>query len=240
MLFSRCAGVAAVLLMLLSIPSAYACDLQAATNNTRAAGYVEDVLICLTSMPDGYTVDSAIEDDNFNRVNAEREKRGLTPLQLRRDLKVPARWHSMDMAANKYFSHEEKSKRTHSDRISLLDRTLIYSVASENIALVRGDNIKGAERQMLHTGLMESDSHREAILSDEVTHMATGVVRHGDGVWLTQIFVNQMGEFSSPVPVRVGASESLPLKINFPGWTPGGYEAHQEEDSTLLLSLIHI
>lgn len=215
-------------------PFANACDLNAATKNTRAPGYVADVQACLTNLPAGFSFDEALEQNNISRVNQERQKRGLEPLLLREDLKSPARWHSMDMAANNYFSHYEKSKRDHSDRISLLDRKLIYSVASENIAFIRGAKASTNAAELLHRGLMESDSHREAILSDEVTHMAVGVVRYENGVWLTQVFVNKMGEFLTPLPTRVSAREHLNFRLQLPGWKPGGFEAKQNKDLRML------
>ena len=217
-------------------PSANACDLKTATNNTRAPGYVSGVQNCLKSLPAGYSIDRQIEQDNIARVNKARVARGLKPLRLREDLRTPARWHSMDMAANNYFSHDEKSKRTHADRISLLDRKLIYSVAKENIAFIRGDRIAGTESETLHRGLMESDSHRAAILSDDITHMASGVVRHENGVWLTQIFVNQMGEFVEPLPTRIRANERLEFAVQLPGWKPIGFDAQQEGETAALVS----
>jgi len=143
----------------------------------------------------------------------------------------------VDMAANNYFSHDEKSKRSHSDRISLLDRKLVYSVAMENIAFMRGGDITGKAPETLHRGLMESDSHRKAILSDEVTHIAVGAVRHENGVWLTQVFVNKMGEFLTPVPTRIRAAEELRFRVMLPGWKPGGFEAHQKDEQKSLMSV---
>lgn len=230
-------GALAVFASVALAPGMNACDLKTATNNTRAPGYVAGVEKCLSQMPTGFSVDETIERDNIARVNTERQKRGLKPLLLRKDLLSPARWHSMDMAANDYFSHYEKSKRTHADRISLLDRKLIYSVASENIAMIRGNDIAGKEPETLHRGLMESDSHRAAILSDEVTHMATGVIRHENGVWLTQVFVNQMGEFLVPVPTRIQPKQDLRFSVQLPGWSPGGFEARQDDKNKLFTNV---
>lgn len=215
-------------------PSAAACDLKASTNNTRAPGYIADVRTCLENLPDEFAFDALLEQENIVRVNKERQKRGLAPLLLRDDLRSPARWHSVDMAANNYFSHYEKAKRTHGDRISLLDRKLIYSVAIENIAFMRGGASLSQASESLHLGLMKSDSHREAILSEDITHMAVGVVRHENGIWLTQVFVNQIGEFVEPLPASVGAREDLRFQIEIPDWTPKGFEARQKEDSRRL------
>ena len=230
--------LAALLLLSLvfSLPLAWACDLQTSTRQVRAPGYVTGVQTCLVSPPSGFQFDEALERDNISRVNAERTRRGLKPLLIRSDLQDAARWHSMDMAANNYFSHREKSTRTHADRIALLDRTLIHNLSRENIAQVRGGGLDGVERGMLHQGLMDSDSHREAILSSDVTHMAVGAVRFKDGVWLTQLFVNKMGEFSAPVPVRVHPRQELELDLYIRDWFHKGFEARQNDASSLLQS----
>ena len=214
-----------------SLLSASACDLQTATNQTSHAGYIENVQTCLRTLPNGYSFDEAIELDNVRRVNDARAKRGLPRLAIRRDLRETARWHSMDMAANKYFSHRGKDNRSHSQRISLLDRTLLFDAARENIAMMRGDIDLSTESKTLHDLLMESEGHYKNIMADNVSHIAVGVVRFDDGVWLTQLFVNEAGEFSAPVPTRLTPGQTLDLDTRLRDWTFAGFQAEQGNET---------
>ena len=205
----------------------WACDLQASTKQRVAASYVSEVQQCLADLPEGYAFDAAIEQDNFRRVNEARRARGLQPLKLRRDLLNAARWHSVDMAANAYFSHRGQDGRSHDQRVSLLDRTLIYDASRENIAMMRGSYRPGAESETLHSGLMRSPGHYENIMADNISHMAVGVVRRGDGVWLTQLFVNEAGELSEPAPLRLVRGQHFAMNARLNGWTFSGFQVEQ-------------
>ena len=199
-------------------PLAAACDLKISTQAHKAAEYVDGVRLCLKYLPAEFSYDEALERDNIARVNREREKRGLPGLLLREDLRDAARWHSLDMASNRFFAHIGADGRMHSDRISLLDRTLLTDKSGENLAMMRGFLERRNINESMHEGLMESPSHRENLLSDDYSHMAVGVVRYKDGVWLTQIFVNEAGEFSEPVPVRLAAGQSFIPEPDLKGW----------------------
>ena len=215
----------------ISVPSALACDLQTATNQTSHAGYIENVQICLQALPNGYSIDEAIEQDNIRRVNEARVKRGLPALTSRRDLFDTARWHSMDMAANSYFNHRGKDNRSHDDRISLLDRTLLFDAARENIAMMRGDIDLGSESKTFHDLLMDSEGHYKNIMADNVSHIAVGVVRFDDGVWLTQLFVSESGEFSAPIPIRLTPGQMLDMDTRLREWDFAGFQAEQGSET---------
>jgi hypothetical protein len=91
------------------------------------------------------------------------------------------------------------------DRVHALDRTLLSSLLLENIASMTGHFDWHTVVDRLHTGLMNSPGHKAAILSDDVTHFALGVVKTESGVWLTELFVREDGSFERPVPLRIGA-----------------------------------
>jgi len=207
-----------ILFAALSSPFAFACDLGVSTKAHKAAEYVDGVRLCLNYKPSEFTFEEALERDNMARVNQERQKRGLRGLLLREDLRDAARWHSLDMAANQFFAHIGADGRDHSDRISLLDRTLLTDKSGENLAMMRGYLERRDVSKSLHEGLMESPSHSENLLADYYTHMAVGVVRYKDGVWLTQVFANEAGEFSAPVPVRLAPGQIFEPKADLKGW----------------------
>ena len=202
----------------LASPQASACDLKISTQAHKAAEYVDGVRLCLQYKPAEYTYDEVLERDNMARVNQERAKRGLPGLLLREDLRPAARWHSLDMAANQFFAHIGADGRNHSDRISLLDRTLLTDKSGENLAMMRGYLERRDVPKSMHEGLMDSPGHRQNLLADYYTHMAVGVVRYGDGVWLTQVFANEAGELSAPVPVRLTAGQVFTPGADLKGW----------------------
>lgn len=212
------AAIVSVFAALMPVSFAMACDLGISTKAHKAAEYVDGVRLCLDYKPEAFTYDETLERDNMARINQERQKRGLRGLLLREDLRPVARWHSLDMAANKFFAHIGADGRDHSDRISLLDRTLLTDKSGENLAMMRGFLERRNVSQSLHEGLMESPSHAENLLADYYTHMAVGVVRYKDGVWLTQVFANEAGEFSEPVPVRLVAGQLFEPKADLKGW----------------------
>ena len=219
--------VSALLGLILAAPMAAACDQQTSTQQLQAARYIEDVQTCLSALPSEFALDRAVEQDNIRRVNDARNRRGLMPLKLRADLLPAARWHSFDMAANDFFSHRGQDGRTHGVRISLLDRTLIYDVARENIAMVRGDFDAGSESKLMHELLMNSEGHYENIMAEDVSHIAVGVVRTGDGVWLTQLFVNEAGELSAPAPVRLSPGQVLSFDAQLSKLQFAGFQSEQ-------------
>jgi len=202
----------------LAAPMAWACDLGVSTTAHKSPEYVDGVRLCLKYLPSDYSFDEALERDNIARVNLEREKRGLPGLLFREDLRDAARWHSLDMAANQFFAHIGPDGRWPQNRIALLDRTLLQDKAGENIGMMRGYLDRRKVDESLHEGLMESPSHRENLLADYYTHIAVGVVRYKDGVWLTQLFVNEAGEFSEPVPVRLVSGQLFTPKAELNGW----------------------
>lgn len=200
------------------LTAAHACDLGVSTKAHKSPEYVDGVRLCLSYLPADYSFDEALERDNIARVNLEREKRGLPGLLFREDLRDAARWHSLDMAANQFFAHIGPDGRWPQNRIALLDRTLLQDKAGENIGMMRGYLELRKVDESLHEGLMESPSHRENLLADYYTHIAVGVVRYKDGVWLTQVFVNEAGEFSEPVPVRLVSGQLFTPKPELNGW----------------------
>lgn len=213
----RMLGLSLLLAVFGAVP-ANACDLGVATKEHKAAEYIEGVRSCLKYLPADYEYDEALERDNVARVNRERAKRGLPGLVLREDLRDAARWHSLDMAANQYFAHIGPDGRWPGDRISLLDRTLLADKSGENIAMMRGHLELRNVNEGLHDGLMESEGHKDNLLADYYTHIAVGVVRFKDGVWLTQIFTNEVGEFSEPVPIRMVPGQVFRPKPELTGW----------------------
>ncbi|WP_017185135.1 CAP domain-containing protein [Alkalibacillus haloalkaliphilus] len=123
------------------------------------------------------------EQQVVNLVNEEREQRGLQPLELSGELSDVARAKSQDMADENYFSHQSP---TYGSPFDMMDHYGVdYRTAGENIAM--GQRSPEAVMQ----GWMNSDGHRENILSDQFTHIGVGYVEGNGSTYWTQMFKAQ-------------------------------------------------
>lgn len=196
---------------LLCLP-AFACDLRLTGRPAAVAAYVEMARPCLASPPVGFSFEADLEDRFLDLVNAERESAGLAPVKLRRELTDAARMHSLDMAANGFFGHVGPDGRDPFDRIAALDRSALADFSAENVATIsRAGGRMGGNFALkrLHRNLMESPSHRENILHPKATHVAFGVVRTREGVWVTQLFMRVSGTLPAAAPLRISVSQTL-------------------------------
>lgn len=126
---------------------------------------------------------SAEEQEMINLVNSERVANGLPKLQVDLQLSNVARMKSMDMVKNNYFSHESP---TYGSPFEMMKQFGIsYTSAGENIAC--NQSVKAA-----HTSLMNSQGHRENILSRSYDHIGIGIVDGGKcGKMFTQQFIGK-------------------------------------------------
>ncbi|MGB3626395.1 MAG: CAP domain-containing protein [Henriciella sp.] len=204
------------------------CDLSMEARAGEVDDYVLNGQACLADVPDGYAFDEDFESRIVDRINEARRAEGLDPLSVRNELRDAARWHSLDMAANDYFAHMGLDKRIPATRIFAFDRTLLSSVQRENIAAVMGAVNWDTVVDRLHDGLMDSESHREAILADDVNQIAVGIVRKPDGIWLTELFVKKDGAFDSPVPLSISADALVTQPATLDGWEWSGLALRQK------------
>lgn len=127
-------------------------------------------------------VDEGAEVALFNLVNEERKKRGIRELTWRTEAVPIAREHAEDMWERSYFGHVSPEGEDIGDRLS--SGNVVYSIAGENLALA-------PTVQTAHTGLMNSEGHRENILDPNFTRMGVGVVDNGVyGKMFVQIFTD--------------------------------------------------
>ena len=128
---------------------------------------------------------SAFEAEVISLINAERGKEGLTNLSIHSQLTTAARIHSDDMACNAFFSHTSSTTGTPFDRIAAAGYS--YSAAGENIAAGYGTPAALVE------GWMESEGHRDNILSPSFTHIGLGYAFWGEsayGFYWTAVFAS--------------------------------------------------
>jgi uncharacterized protein YkwD/uncharacterized membrane protein required for colicin V production len=157
-------------------------------------GVIEDSLTYFTVQPGTTeTVEINVEKQNlsedpvsetkmFELVNEERKKRGIRELTLNEGAIVVARSHAKDMWERKYFGHISPEGEDVGDRLT--QANISYSFAGENLALA--PTVSTA-----HSGLMNSEGHRENILEERFTQLAIGVIDNGVyGKMFVQVFTD--------------------------------------------------
>lgn len=157
-------------------------------------GVIEDSLTYLTVKPDSresvplkidvgtLAPDSDTEAGMFELVNMERAKVGVTALEWSPDAVPVARKHAEDMWRRKYFSHYSPEGDDVGDRLN--SAKVKYSFAGENLALA-------PTLQTAHTGLMNSEGHKENILEMNFRKVGIGVIDNGVyGKMFVQVFTD--------------------------------------------------
>lgn len=117
----------------------------------------------------------------FNLINNKRIENNLPELQIDENLLNIARLKAQDIIQNKYFSHNSPTYGTIFEMLH--KHNISYSKASENIA--RNLNADGAIES-----LMNSESHKKNILSQDFNYTGIAVVNSTDwGKVFVEIFV---------------------------------------------------
>jgi uncharacterized protein YkwD len=123
------------------------------------------------------------EERLIRLVNRDREKHGLSGLQIDARLAEVARNHSQEMRETGVVAHLSPRTGSAADRVKA--GGIKSSVVLENVARAYG--VAEAEE-----GLMNSPGHRANILSRDATHMAIGVVLGEDVAGRPELFVTQL------------------------------------------------
>ena len=223
--------------MSLILPAS-ACNMASDARSDDLVGYVSNGLNCLATPPDAFRFDVDAEQLFERAINEVREQAGLNRLKLRPETRAAARFHSLDMGANAFFSHSSPAGRAHDARIAAFDRRLLSDRSAENVAqfgpavcldqdenevsclLIPGFKLPTRSEVVgrLHRQLMDSEGHRENILDPDVTHMAVGVARTDTGFYVTQLFVSVAGTLETPLPVALETGQALKVDVDLDGW----------------------
>ncbi|MCL7746655.1 CAP domain-containing protein [Halalkalibacter alkaliphilus] len=120
------------------------------------------------------------EQQMVDLVNQERIQRGLTPLQVNKQLTEVARVKAQDMIDHQYFSHHSPTYGSPFDMLAQFD--VSYRTAGENLA--GNQTVEAA-----HQALMNSDGHRENILNTNYGEVGIGIIEGGPyGKMFVQLF----------------------------------------------------
>lgn len=125
-------------------------------------------------------IDQQSEKTMFKLINKERASRGIKPLVFDERLTKAAEDYGKEMFINGFFSHFSKVDNS-SPAERLKRKQIDFFVTGENLAFA-------PDVQIAHNGLMNSQGHRENILSSQFNRVGVGVV---DGGIFGKIFVQE-------------------------------------------------
>ena len=122
-----------------------------------------------------------------SRIASERVARGLDQLEGASDLQTVARRHAQRMATRGEPYHNP----------NLGSEVQGWAIVSENVGA-------GTSVDQVHQAFMSSQTHREIILSPELTQVGVGVVRASDGqIYVVEVFRRPSSQSTAPAPVAV-------------------------------------
>ena len=127
-----------------------------------------------------------VEQAIFNKVNEERTKAGVAPLTYNTTMEKYARIKSQDMGDNNYFSHTDLNGNNITTKMKADGVT--YNAWGENIAYISGVTDPTALANQFMTNWMNSQGHKENILSTKFSSIGVGVYKIGNKVYATQEF----------------------------------------------------
>lgn len=122
-------------------------------------------------------IENGSEQQIFQITNIIRNRHQKSQLVWEEDVQEVAVSHSKDMFEQDYFSHDSLDGRSLKDRLAA--KKILYQAAGENIAAQYSDGPAAVE------GWLNSEGHREALLTNEFTHLGVGVYR----LYFTQNFI---------------------------------------------------
>lgn len=143
----------------------------------------------INNPPQGITNDQFmpnVESLIFKRVNEERAKAGVPALTYNTTMEKYARIKSKDMGDRGYFSHNDPEGRLITE--NMRGDGVSYRTWGENIAYISGVSDEAALANQFMTNWMNSQGHRENILSTNFSGIGVGVYKIGNKVYATQEF----------------------------------------------------
>lgn len=135
------------------------------------------------------TVDHTDVAPMVGAINAERARFSLPALSEDPRLDAIAESHSMEMARAHFFSHDSPSTGQPSDRVT--HAGLRWSAVAENIAINQSP-------EAAQQALLRSPGHHDNMVDPVQRSVGVGIVRHGEQVWVTQLFATLNDAPSTP------------------------------------------
>lgn len=141
---------------------------------------------------------TVVERDFIALINRERESRGIAALTPDDRLTLAARGHSKEMCDLAYFDHRSPTPGLHTPMDRFL-RALADSGMAQTTDLLLGENIYHISEvnhvynvEFGHRAIMNSPSHRAAILEPRFARVGVGAYQDARGeLWATEMFLRE-------------------------------------------------
>lgn len=127
-----------------------------------------------------------VEQKIFEKVNEERAKAGVSTLSYNSTMEKYARIKSQDMGDRGYFDHVDPEGNLIT--VKMQQDGVRYNAWGENIAYIGGVSDADALATQFMKNWMNSQGHRENILSTNFASVGVGVYKSGNRVYATQEF----------------------------------------------------
>lgn len=149
------------------------------------------------------TVDAAAEQDFLNRTNALRASLGLGALRSNSELLAKARSWSQTQASSGTIFHSTLTSGV----------TQNWHRLGENVGM-------GPDVVSIHDALVRSPRHYENLADNGFTEVGIGVVKQGNIIYVTQVFMELMPSSASTPPATTSARAPQPGKSASVAATP--------------------
>lgn len=148
----------------------------------------QENIVNLQQVQSGQTKEflAQVEQSIFKKVNEERRKKGVPELKYDYTVERYARIKSQDMGDNNYFSHTDTSGKLISDKMKI--DGVGFSAWGENIAYIGGNSDPEVLANQFMNNWMNSEGHKQNILSTNYSNIGVGVYKIGNKVYATQEF----------------------------------------------------
>ncbi len=161
------------------------------------------------------TVDRSGVTTMVGAINAERARQNLPALTEDPRLDAVAEAHSLDMARARFFSHTSPTTGQPAERVT--SAGMSWNAVAENIAINQSP-------QAAQQSLVRSPGHYQNMIDPAQRSVGVGIVRHGDQVWVTQLFAALNG------PAPVAAPVVTPPPSAAAPTAPTVDDANEDED----------
>ena len=151
----------------------------------------------------------------FNLVNSERADAGLDNLVINPNLQAAAERHAQDMAANLFEGHTGSDGSTFSERILGADYLFYRHDQYQSMAYGENTGATTEDPEVLVSGWMSSDDHRDNILHADYTETGVAAFIGEDGItYVCQTFGYRAQRWPGFGPVNTAGIQSY-LESNF-------------------------
>lgn len=148
--------------------------------------------------------DADAHAETATRISALTERHrarfDMAPLEMRESLDAAARAHALDMAARGYAAHADDLGRSHSQRLRMIDRSLLVGASGANIVVVPA----GMDPIDIFNALIGDPVNADNLTRDAFTHSGLGLAASEDGkLYVVQLFAQVDGELDQPLPLAL-------------------------------------